>query len=479
MRSSPSLPLALIHAATLAEREFPVEIFDRRLHGAAWEAELEASLRDEPLLVGATAFTGPMIRSCIEMCEVVRRVRPRVPIVWGGIHASLLPEQTAHSPFADFVVQGEGEVPLRDLARALAEGRSPREIPGLWCRDGERVVAWTPAPKLDLSALPAPPWHLVDMSRYQPTYKGRKSAFFQSSRGCPLPCTYCYNVVFNDRRWRALDPTRTLEQIHRLVGEFGIEDIYFVDDMFFTNLKRARAIAEGLKSLGITWQVQGVDIEGMARMTDDDYQLIVDSGCRRLTCGIESGSPRLRTYVQKGGTVDDVVEVTERLARYPITLFYSFMCGIPTETLDELRMTVDLMLKLLALNHNVHVSPLYNFTPYPGTALFDVAMDAGLEAPATLEGWADFRHERTNLMPERKALYESIYFTSLFLDDKAREYGAPWAVRALAKAYQPIARFRTANLFFHGLIERSAMNLALSVWGSVGRNFARHGAADA
>ena len=92
MRTAPALPLALIHAATLAAEEFDVEIFDRRLHPNGWESALAAHIDERLLLVGATAFTGPMLSSSLDMCRVVRERRPEVPIVWGGIHASLLPQ---------------------------------------------------------------------------------------------------------------------------------------------------------------------------------------------------------------------------------------------------------------------------------------------------------------------------------------------------------------------------------------------------
>jgi radical SAM superfamily enzyme YgiQ (UPF0313 family) len=470
MRTAPALPLALLHAATLVAEEYDVEIFDRRLHRSGWEAALAAHIDDRLMLVGATAFTGPMLSSSLEMCRVIRAHRPDLPIVWGGIHASLLPQETAKSPWADYVVQGEGEVPLRDLARCVDRGESPEGIPGIWYRQGGEVVGTPPGPMVKLEEMPAPPWHLVDVTQYLPKYKGRKGIYFQSSRGCPLPCTYCYNVVFNSRRWRSLSPEKTVEQIRHLVDTYGAEDIYFVDDMFFTNIKRARRIAELLCDVDVTWQVQGVDIMGMKRMTDDDYRLIIKSGCSRLTCGIESGSPRLRRYVKKQGTVEDIEEVTARLAKFPITLYYSFMCGIPTETIEEVKMTVDLIFRLLDSNPNLHVSPLYNFTPYPGTELFQVAQDLGMPMPSRLEDWADFRHEQTNFFPERRDFYESLYFTSLFVDDKTREYDVLATVRLLSSIYRPIARYRTRNFFFKGLLERPAMDVAMKVWRGVGQN---------
>ena len=143
-----------------------------------------------------------------------------------------------------------------------------------------------------------------------------------------------------------------------------------------------------------------------------------------------------------------------------------------TESIAEVRMTVELIFQLLRLNPNLHVSPLYNFTPYPGTELFDTAVEMGMAAPTRLEDWARFRHEQTNLFPERRDFYESLYFTSLFVDHKTRDYDVPWAVRMLADLYRPVARFRTRPLFFRGLVERRAMDVALALWKGVGQNMA-------
>jgi radical SAM superfamily enzyme YgiQ (UPF0313 family) len=207
MRSSPALPLSLLHAASVAVRDWDVRIFDRRIHGADWQERLRAELDPAPLLVGVTAFTGPMIRSALDMCDVVRAARPEVPIAWGGVHPSLLPaETTLQDPRADFVVQGEGEYTLPALARAVAEGKAPVGIPGVWWKDADGVHGSPPELIENLDELPTPPWHLVDVARYQPTYKGRRSIYLQSSRGCPFRCGYCYNGVFNGRRWRGCRP---------------------------------------------------------------------------------------------------------------------------------------------------------------------------------------------------------------------------------------------------------------------------------
>ena len=465
MRSSPALPLSLLHAAAVAVQDWDVRIFDRRLHGHDWSGRLKAEIEANPLLVGVTAFTGPMIRSALEMCDLVRATDSGVPIVWGGVHSSLLAADiTLQDPRVDFVVQGEGEYTLPALARAISAGNTPDDVPGVWWRGTDRIHGCPPVLIEHLDDVPSPPWFLVDMDRYQPLYKDRRSTYLQSSRGCPYRCGYCYNGSYNARRWRGLSAERTIEQVRQLVNSYRVRDVYFVDDMFFTDPDRAMTIAAGLGPLGITWQVQGIDVLGLKRLAATDLDLLVEAGCTRMSVGIESGSPRIRKLVHKTGSVDDVVEVVSRLSDYPITLYCSFMCAFPTETDEDVRQSVDLAFDLIRRNPNVRISPFYNFSPYPGTDLFDHAVSLGLEVPSTLEGWASFDHSESNLDLGRRHFYESLHFTSLFLDDKVREYGMPpWAV-ALARLYRPVARFRTHHFLFRGLIEREIMQWVLNAW---------------
>ncbi len=460
MRSAPALPLGLLHAASMVAESFEVEIFDQRLH-RDWRAALVGRLGPDLLLVGTTSYTGTTIGAALDMCKVVRAKTPEVPIVLGGIHASLLPHQSVRSPQVDFVVEGEGERPLLALAEALAAGAQP-EAPGLWTKRNGEVCGQPRAGFAELASMPEPPLHLVDVQKYLPRYLGRKSLYFQSSRGCPMECSYCYNVVFNDRKWRALPAKLVLERVARLVAEHGAEDLYFVDDTFFINLDRGREIARGLCDLDVTWQVQGVDIPSLKRMTDADFDLILRSGCSRLSVGVESGSPKIRRTIHKQGTIDDIREITSRLAAWPITLYYSFICGLPTETIGDLRATVDLMFDVLERNPRVRVSPLYNFSPFPGTEAFDAAVNAGLRVPDTLEGWSAWDYATTQLYPERRQLYERLYFTSLFMDDKTKEYAADSPLmRRLSQAYRPIARLRTKHLFVRGMVLHRAMDPAI------------------
>jgi anaerobic magnesium-protoporphyrin IX monomethyl ester cyclase len=456
MRSKPALPLSLLHAAALTWERHEVVIIDQRVQ-PDWRARLERELRARPLLLGITCYTGPMIERALEGARFARSVDPDVPILWGGVHVGLLPEQSLHHPCVDLVARGEGEVTLARLAEVLARGGSLYDVPGLSFLDGDRYVATPAAEYTDVTATPEIPYRLVDIDDYMPLYEGRKSLYLESSRGCPFACTYCYNVYFNDRKWRPQSPERTLERVRYVRDQFGVEDVYFTDDDFFINPKRSRAIVEGLLEIDVTWQVQGSDIICISKMDDEFLALLRDSGFRRFTIGIETGSPRMRKKMQKAGDVALVRRTIERLAPYGFIIYGSFISNTPGETIEDVRQSVELMQALHDVNPNFRNSPFYHYTPFPGTPMFDDAVAGGFAPPADLEGWARFSYEGHEQVAPIGGLdpsfYEKLYLATLFNDRKVDEYTVPTWARLVARAYRPIARQRLRTLYFDWMPE--------------------------
>ena len=463
MRSNPAPPLSLLHAAACAAGEFDVQLIDRRIH-PDWKTRLAHALSGETLLVGVTAYTGPMIRTALEMSRFVKATSD-VPVLWGGIHASLMPEQTIANENVDMVIRGEGEFALLKLARAIRNGSSLDGIDGLCFKEKGSVELSPPATFVDLEAVPEPAYHIVDMQRYMALYKGDRSFYFQSSRGCPLACTYCFNGVYNERRWRAMSAEETLKRISSIKERFHPGDIYFIDDNFFIDMDRGRGIMEGMAAIGIPWQVQGVDITSIGRMSDGFLGDLERCGCRRITIGVESGSERIRRLMGKEGSTADVITAIRRLRAYDIVVYCSFMAGLPGETVEEIRETVDLMFRLFKESPNVRTSPVYVYTPFPGTEMYRLAVKEGFSPSEYLEGWSEigrwdkstFSHQglsgkrRGGLGP--RAL-EDLYHTSLFLDRKAREYTLPRLWALLVGLYRPAARLRVRHLFFSFMPER-------------------------
>ncbi len=462
MRTAPSLPLSLLHAACLTSRHYEVRIIDQRLDHK-WKDTLKKSISNDTICIGVTALTGQMIREGLNFSKHVKE-NYNLPVLWGGVHATLLPEQTLENGHIDYVVEGEGAISLYQLVKTLDEGGSLKTIKGIWYKENGNLMKSSDRTFIDLDELPEIPYHLVDINDYLPVYKGRRSVFFQSSRGCPHRCTYCYNNVFNRGRWRSLSAEKTLQSIEKLIYEHkNIDDIYFVDDNFFIDIDRARKIIEGLKELDVTWQAQGVDISSLKRMDDSFLKLIEESGCLRMTIGIESGSPKIRSFMSKKGKIEDILSTVERLNQFDLIIYCSFLVGIPGETDEDIKDTIHLLFKMIRLNNKVRNSPFYIYTPYPGTKMYDHVSEHGYRLPESLEEWADCEWDKTTISGREK-FYANLHFSSLFLDQKTKEYQVPFLIRWLTDAYRPIARFRVKRLFFRMMLEKFLFEFVKKTW---------------
>jgi len=343
-RTKPILPLSLLHSACLVDKEFSVKLIDQRVD-SNWKTTLKKSL-DNSLLVATTSMTGPQIKHALEVSKFVKQCSD-VPVVWGGVHASLLPEQTVSNDYVDIVVQGEGEETLLELANALDRNVSLGEVRGLYYKDNGKVRYTGYRNFVNLNRLPDVPYHLVNVRNYLPIYNRKKSVAMQTSRGCCLNCHYCYNTVFNRQQWRSLSAEKVVDNAKYLVENFGVEDIYFVDDNFFVDFERARKIASGLAKIGVEWQVQGVTVSDVLKMSYEYLSFLERSGLIRITIGAESGSDRIRKLIGKPEPVSQVLEVNRKLSAFNIRVFYSFITGFPTETREDLKMKIQTLMETI------------------------------------------------------------------------------------------------------------------------------------
>lgn len=456
VRSHPHLPLGVLAAASLVHQEFEVQIIDQRTCGD-WRAAVQRALDDRPLLVGVTSMTGVQVGHALAVSRFVKERSP-APVVWGGLHASLMPGQVLASEHVDMAVVGEGEHTLLELARALDRGGAPEpDTPGLWwTQDDGQVMAGPQRPMMDLADLPPVPYELVEVPRYLQLFRGRRTLNMEASRGCALGCAYCYNPRLRDQSWRPVPPEEVVRRVAYAAGELGAESIYFVDDNFFMDRRRGVEIARRLLDarLGVQWQAQGVDVLSVKAMSSDTLDLLARSGCVRFSFGADSGSDRVLDVLNKRHRVADVIEVNRRLADHDITLYYSLISGIPTETMDELRSTIELAFRLIEDNPRARVSPIYNYFPLPGTALYQrITQEYGFREPGRLEDWEAMDYRSVNVSyvdPAMKDVLARIYLPSLFLDDKFKEYDAGPLLTLWSRLYQPVARYRVRNLFLLG-----------------------------
>lgn len=414
---SVDIPLSILSAACLVAQDYEVVLIDQRID-SDWRPRLKKELESNPLAVGISAMTGNQIHYGIQAAKIVREADLGTKIIWGGVHPTLLPEQTLESSYSDIVVCGEGEKTLRDLAHALKARTSLESVDGIVYKKSGRMLFTKPRKALDLNELPPLPYHLIDIESYigsQGRFKDNsaRSLIFISSRGCPWQCAFCCNPRLSGRHWRSIDAHLVYERVTELAERYHLDSITFHDEEFLVDKDRAQEIAR-LIGGRLSWWIQA----RMDRLLRVDVDGLAEGGLEAVQPGIESGSDRILQMIKKGETTDQIRAANRKLAQTPIIPLYNFMMGFPGETREELNATVDLALELLDDNRKAEVSGFYVFVPYPGTELFEMAVQSGFIPPRTLEEWSHYSRQHLNtpwIQGDRDEL-ENLIFASKFVD---------------------------------------------------------------
>ena len=390
-RSTPTFPWAFMYlASVLVQKDIDVTIIDETCEPDALDRLDTALDTKKPVAVGITAMTGDQIRFGLACAARVRQ-RSKAAIVWGGIHATLLPEQTARHPLVDYVAAGEGEFAFTELVECLAQNGEPATIPGVFFKCGDKIWGSRANGFLAFGALPEIPYHLIDVERYivpRPDLGIKRYFEICTSRGCPHHCGFCYVESVHGCQWRPLSAEATVTRIQDLVKRFNIDGILFREDNFFVDRKRVETIAQKLvdQNIAIKWAAS-CRINYFAHYTPEFIELLRKSGCRMLTFGVEAGSERVLQFIRKEITVEMVLKAAERLSKSGIRGSFHFMGGFPGETPSEFLETCRLINQLMQISPENTVRELAVFTAYPGTALVPACTVRGYREPESLEGW--------------------------------------------------------------------------------------------
>ncbi len=424
------LPLSCLYLGTVLERAgYRVEIVDERVT-RSFEADVARSIREErPVMVGISSMTGMQISGGLNAARAIREVDRKLPIVWGGVHPTLCPDSTLKDDLCDIVVKGEGEIAIVELADCLRQGGDPGSIPGVgFKKNGElRYGPYRPMIE-DLDVIPRPSYDLIQMDQYFTRAPSTDQAQLQvvTSRGCPYDCEFCYNLKFNERRFRAHSAARVVSDITHLVEHFEVKAIFIEDDYFFGHPKRVEEICDLLleRNLDLLIQVP-CRIDYLYKRSSTMLDKLYRAGFKELWIGIESGSEKRLKEIMKRNTLDQVREVNRLIAESDVYAKYGFMAGFPNEDRNETLETVDFMFELLKDNPNAGLAPVAVYTPYPGTTLYDKArLVHGAVFPDTLEGWSHFHFAENNnpfLSPEQSKFVTKINTISRFFERRAFE----------------------------------------------------------
>lgn len=310
-----------------------------------------------------------------------------VPVVAGGWHTTLFPEQMAASEYVDYVVAGEGEEHILKIASLLSKGQRPKQ----------KIFA---KQMLDMESLPEPDYDVDEnIGRFISSYLTDKLSEYveqpirwlpyESSRGCPSHCTFCINVVADNTRYRKKSASKTVSEIVRIVNKHRLTHLKIIDDNFFVDIKRVREICEGIIKSGIkiTWDGEcRCDYFNDRLLNDETLALCRKSGLVQLTLGIESGSPHTLKLMKKGITPEQAENAVSQCDKYGIIARSSFIIEIPGESIDDIKKTIALINRLR--KYPYFTCGVGTFRPYPKCELTENLLKEGyLKEPGSFEEW--------------------------------------------------------------------------------------------
>lgn len=380
---APACLLAL--ASPLLEAGFDVSLID-----AAITPDYEqviARETEDALCLGVSLLTGPMIRAAVKVARDVRRRKPELPIIFGGWHPSLLPDETLRHECVDVVIRGQGELTLLEVAERLAAGTDLSGVRGASFKHAGETVHNPERPVENINRLPALAYHKVDFDAYE-RVRGIREVGYPSSVGCPYACNYCTDQVFYKRRFNAYRAERVVSEVAELVERYRLEEIAFLDSNFPVDVKRAVAIGRGLIETKVKfhWTVQA-STDLVCRMSDDDVGLLVQSGLHHMGFGTESASEEVLALMnKKHQRITDMFETARKTEQAGMRVTFNVILGYPGETEQDRVETFRIMSEIARRHSNVSFSPNV-FTPYPGIPIWPQLREMGVREPKSLEEW--------------------------------------------------------------------------------------------
>jgi anaerobic magnesium-protoporphyrin IX monomethyl ester cyclase len=340
------IPIGLVYVAPMAIRQgHQVEILDLALESDPAEV-LETKLKERKWnLVGLSCMT-PEFEGAEIAARQVKALDPSIAVMFGGQHPTIVAEQVIAQNYCDFVCVGEGEATFADFLDTWSSGGDLGKVNGLVYKDRDgRFHRNPPRPAIeDVDSIPFPAYELLamgryaeaDSARYPPKY--RRSIQIFTSRGCPWHCTYCHDLF--GKKFRGRSPENVLAEIKMLYHDYGIQEFMIEDDIFNFDIDRAKRICDLIVAEGLEVALQFGNGIRLERLDEELVRKLAAAGTHHVSIAIESASPRIQSLSRKNLKLHMVNDVARWTRKYKINTLGFFMIGFPSETLEEIKMTI-------------------------------------------------------------------------------------------------------------------------------------------
>lgn len=389
----PSLGLAYI-SAVIEEEGYHVSIIDAEINDYSEDEVMRELLGLRPEVVGFQTFYNT-IGSCLRLAEKIKQYDRNISIVFGGIQATLFPEEALRNHNVDYVVIGEGEVVFKNLLNHLSSGEEVARVKGIAFRDDDAIIN-NPceANIMNLDSLPLPARHLFPMALYRSSanLRGKRNLHLMSSRGCPFSCAFCESHMTFGKTNRFHSAERVIQELTILRDNYGADAIQFYDESFTLNKERIYKLCDEMIrcEINLPWscftRVNLIDMDLLRAMKA--------AGCYQIFFGVESGSPRLLKLINKLHTREQVRDAFKLVNKAKIQSTASFILALPTETRDDVRETIE-----FAKEINPTFANFLLFCPFTGTDIYDISMKNGTILENDPSKWSNFNEKQVVYLP--------------------------------------------------------------------------------
>jgi anaerobic magnesium-protoporphyrin IX monomethyl ester cyclase len=326
---------------------------------AGIEANAEIVLATDPELVGFSATTAGFM-DAFEIAAYIKRRRPTVRIVFGGVHVSSIGGPIlGQFPEIDYLCIGEGEGAILDLA----DGKAPKDIANLVFREGERIAANPRRDRIrDLDELPFPAYEKLAGFPYGYhlplfAYERHPGATMITSRGCPYTCSFCDRTVF-ERLYKINSARYVYEHMKHLRDHYGVLHINFYDDLFTAQKRRVTELCRLLIDRPLGMQFNCAIRTG--HTSDEMLRMLKKAGALMVSMGIESADPGMMERHKTGVSLDEVKNTVKQIHAAGLRAKGLFIFGLPGETPETIKASSDFVLSLDLDEMNMtKFSPMY------------------------------------------------------------------------------------------------------------------------
>jgi radical SAM superfamily enzyme YgiQ (UPF0313 family) len=361
----PPLGVAYL-AAFLQFHKINVEIIDMDAEKFGVSEITNIIRHFKPRIIGLSI---PAEMLCAISLHIIQKIEEcsQAPLIIGGVFPSFNPEYFLKKSNVNFIVRGEGEKTLLELARyiLLKEGNLD-EINGI-SYNKEGIIIHNSERDLiqNLDDIPFPAWEKLSVNKYFFSFSYRNPSFaITASRGCPYRCIFCSSSVFKYHRLRS--PENVVDEIEALIKNYSIKDISFMDPTINVNPKWLISMCKEIirRKIKIKWRC-------LARVDKVEEKMIAymkAAGCYNIVFGIESSKDKFINFLKKDFTITQVESAIKLVKKYKIEILTSFMYGIPGQSKIDLEHNISFIKKIIPDYLNILI-----LNPSSGTELHHIA----------------------------------------------------------------------------------------------------------